>query len=727
MSTPTETVSNPFDGAVACRNCRSSNSPTRRFCASCGESLYEPCPQCQTEVASQEKFCGACGTNVVEAVGTLAQALEERLRQACERQKNHRFNDALAILSEVAGTSDRRFASLASKARQLMEQFAADHESLSDDFERIAAEARDDLTRFQYDQACERLAAIPEAARAPAIQELFDEARSKRKELLELSAEIRRDLAEKRQLELFPKLERLLTLKPDHAQAKVIGEKLRDAVCQAAKKKLVVHQYESASALLESISAFARDKESEKLRDWARELAALKTDIELSPTLNGPLVGLLERFVKLMPSDPAMPGLLAEARQQLTRPPADRRQGEHCRGNSPSRTWIGTPVSRWSHLLRCDIAPEATQTLAEHSGAFVTAFGLALQARQLGAVDLSLLPKEKGGLLSSLSLSLRKPQPKAGWGIDLSGTAVKAIKLAADMTDGRVRIEAAVYLPHSKPLSQIGDSLLEAEAIGATLRKFHEMHPPGKEKDRRDRTAIGISGTRTLGRFFDLPPAPAKKIPEMVQFEIKHQVPIAAADLCWGYKILREAEGKNADENSRHILLVAVRDFHVQERLAHFKSAEIPVDIVTAEPLAIHNAAAYELLADDVASVQAVPPSVSTLDVGADGCNLVVSSLDGVWFRSSGPGGNEFTRSLVKKCQLTASVAEELKKAPQKAQRFYEFGETIAPLLARLADETERSLTLFRKAFPERTVDALYLAGGAAATHGLLRQLVHGR
>src|SRR4051794_26632125 len=48
-------------GAVQCTKCEMENRAGRKFCASCGAELLEPCPHCSFPNQSGERYCGGCG------------------------------------------------------------------------------------------------------------------------------------------------------------------------------------------------------------------------------------------------------------------------------------------------------------------------------------------------------------------------------------------------------------------------------------------------------------------------------------------------------------------------------------------------------------------------------------------------------------------------------------------------------------------------------------------
>ncbi len=723
--------------AISCRECNTENSSNRRFCGDCGAPLFEACPQCAAEVAASEKFCGSCGTNLRDRRRKQETELENELEQAEQLQRTHRFEQAAQRLRKVAVVEDPQLERFAAEAVSRLEQYAQQRRTLEEKAQRRLEKSRQLLDSYAYESAFEKLDGIPEGLRTKEIREALEEARYKKNELLTLGGEIRDAIAQNRKFELLPKIERLLALKPDHAQAREMAEQLRDQLCHVAKKKLAAHSYDEARTMLESIPNFIRNTDVEALVERTMELAALATDVRLSPVADDTLVALAEKLVKLSPQDATAAKQLAEMKQRRATPPSERRLAYSPWGTIPRRTLLGLPIELLGHVTRCDFAsPETEAALRAHPGEFFVAFGLALQGRQQAAVALDLLPPpERSGFLGvSFSLTRKKSQPKGAWGLDLGPTGLKAIRLAADPNGDRVRITDVVHLPHARPLNQAGDEASMSDLVTATLQRFRELHPPNKDKNARDSYMAALPGARTLGRFFDLPPVAAKKLPELVQYEAKHQVPIPLEELNWAYEVLEQVEGKAADENARHVLLVAAKHFHVKDRLTLFERAELPLDGLAAEPLALHNAVRYEL------GEELGTRKVAVMDIGSQGSNFVVTGANRVWFRTSGNGSDDFTSALVKQCQFTQAQAEEIKRTPQRAPRFYRSHEALQPQFVQMSSEVERSLSSVAKLFPERTpsqdslsnapgrsVDKLYLVGAGATTHGLLRYLIHGR
>jgi type IV pilus assembly protein PilM len=194
-------------------------------------------------------------------------------------------------------------------------------------------------------------------------------------------------------------------------------------------------------------------------------------------------------------------------------------------------------------------------------------------------------------------------------------------------------------------------------------------------------------------------------------------------ELNWGYHAIREGGEKPDYTKPPHIVLVAAKDFHLKERTQHFKSADIVVSAISADPVALHNAVHFEYLRGDFPADE----NIGFMDIGTEGSTFVISSKQDVWFRTTGNAGNDLTTCMVKRFQLTFQQAEELKRNPSKARRYNLYWEALHPLFVQFSSEIERSVGSFTKQFPGRSVKRLYLVGGGGLIHGLLRYLIHGR
>lgn len=317
-------------------------------------------------------------------------------------------------------------------------------------------------------------------------------------------------------------------------------------------------------------------------------------------------------------------------------------------------------------------------------------------------------------------------KPSGVWGIDIGQCALKALRL--EMIDGQPTATAFDYIEHPKILSQpdADPDALTREA----LDKFLSRNPLNK-----DVVAISVPGQSGLARFVKLPPVEEKKIPDIVKFEAKQQIPFPLEEVVWDYQRLSEKQemvGGFAMETE--IGLFAMKRDIVNRYLGHYQGVKAEVHLVQMAPLALANYAAYEVLrkrggdaaADDLSDL---PPGKKRkcavlLDIGTEGSNLIIT--DGakvIWQRPVPLGGNNFTRVLTKEMKLTFAKAEHLKRNAAKSPDLAQILKALRPVLTDFVGEVQRSLGYFTNTHRDAHVAFMVGLGSAFKLPGLQKYL----
>jgi len=720
-SLQTSAIAARISGAIDCPQCQRTNPPDRRFCSGCGQPLYQNCPKCRAECPIGERFCGACGADINAEVSDLAAEHQATFDRALARAAAHQYDEALESLRSVAAVTDRRFQSLAQRATAEISRWTSVQEQQ-------AAAAADALTRGRalydnqaYEQCQATLEKTPHLLRTDEHQALLDQACACRREVLELSGEIREATSQKRFGELLPKLARLLALMPRHAQARQLAEQLSEKLLASAKVRLSRHQYQEALDQLDRIPPVVRTPQADELYERASELYSLLSELQMAALADQNLLALAERLCQLAPDFPTAAKLRAQIVERAKTTPAETVLAAPNWAPIPQQLRLGAPVDALAYLTAVPATnANVERTLRDHPGQFFVAFGLALQAIGEAALDIDLSPRPAGKLLDKLSLlNMGKRPPTAAWGLDLSDTALKAIKLVREGKEGTLKIEAAEFILHTQPLHTPAAEQHRGTITAATLQAWLER--AGELK--LVKLCASVAGSRVLGRFCELPPMPARKVLEAVQYEARHQLPVALDSLCWSHAVLGGA-AKATDDQPRRIVIQAIRDSHVQDRIMAFKSLGLAIDAVQSECLALHNAMVYQFRTPTTDEPAA---AIAAVDVGVDSTNVVVSSRHSVWFRTFAHGGDAYARALTKALELTTDQAQSLKREPARAASYFKVQAAWQPLFVQLASEIERSLATHSKLFPEIPVGRIFGLGGGFATHGLLRHLRTGR
>src|SRR3954453_3390683 len=113
------------------------------------------------------------------------------------------------------------------------------------------------------------------------------------------------------------------------------------------------------------------------------------------------------------------------------------------------------------------------------------------------------------------------------WGIEIGQCALKALRLEA--VEGVVTATAFDYVEHPKILSQpdADPDELTREALQIFL---------SRNVLRGDTVAISAPGQSGLARVVKLPPVEEKKIPDIVRFEAKQQIPFNLDEVVWDFQ-----------------------------------------------------------------------------------------------------------------------------------------------------------------------------------------------
>ncbi len=315
--------------------------------------------------------------------------------------------------------------------------------------------------------------------------------------------------------------------------------------------------------------------------------------------------------------------------------------------------------------------------------------------------------------------------PIGVWGIDIGQCALKALRM--EVIDGKPTATGYDYIEHAKILSQ-PDADPEALTREA-LEKFFSRNPIGK-----DEIAISIPGQSGLVRFVKLPPVEEKKVPDIVKFEAKQQIPFPLEEVVWDFQKIGGGETVGGFAMETEIGLFAMKRDIISKHLGHYVGTGGEVHYVQMAPLALCNFATYELLrkgGPDAPAEEAAEDTprgkkrcVVVLDIGTDSSNLIIT--DGgkiIWQRPVPLGGSHFTRALTKEMKLTFAKAEHLKRNAAKSPDLAQILRALRPVLTEFVGEVQRSLGFFTNTHRDAHIAYLVGLGSAFKLPGLQKYL----
>jgi type IV pilus assembly protein PilM len=299
------------------------------------------------------------------------------------------------------------------------------------------------------------------------------------------------------------------------------------------------------------------------------------------------------------------------------------------------------------------------------------------------------------------------------WGIDIGKCALKALRCRAATDPRTLLAEAFEYIEYPMILTQP-----EADAnelIRVALEELLSRHDL-----RGDTVAVSVPGHLGLSKFIKLPPIEAKKIPDIVKYEARQQIPFPLEQVVWRWQRLAGGFEESGFVIDSEVALFAMKREQVFKALAPLTDAGIRVDVMQLAPIALANMALFDQIGDVSAyDPDDPPPSIVLVSMGVDSTDLVITNGHRIWQRNMPIGGSSFTKSLVQGMKLTFARAETLKRNAVKAEDPKLVFKTMRPVFNEFAGELQRSLNYFTGTDRTAKIGKVLLMGDATKLRGL--------
>lgn len=310
---------------------------------------------------------------------------------------------------------------------------------------------------------------------------------------------------------------------------------------------------------------------------------------------------------------------------------------------------------------------------------------------------------------------------QAAWGIDIGLYALKALRCrAAD--DGTQRIVAVAFdfIEFPKPLCEPGVD--PVASIKDALKMFLS-----RNRVKGDKVAVSVPGQAGLARFIKLPPVESKKIPDIVRYEARQQIPFPLDEVVWDYQQMGAGGDTDGFALDCEVGIFAMKRDQVNKALQPFIDANVEVDVVQLTPIALYNMLAFDQLRDlpppEQFDPENPPESTVLLSVGTETTDFVVTNGYKMWQRNLPVGGNHFTKALVKELKINYETAEHLKRNAAKAQDPKALFQAMRPVFSDLQNEVEKSLKFYSNFDKTAKIGKIVAAGNAVKLPGLQRYL----
>jgi len=299
------------------------------------------------------------------------------------------------------------------------------------------------------------------------------------------------------------------------------------------------------------------------------------------------------------------------------------------------------------------------------------------------------------------------------WGIDIGKCALKAVRCQPSSDPRKITADAFDYVEYPMLLTQ--PEADPVELVRAALAEF-----VGRNKLKGTRVAIAVPGQSGLSKFIKLPPIEAKKIPDIVKYEARQQIPFPLEQVVWDWQRLPGGLEEGGFVIDAEVAVFAMKREQVFKALTPLTQAGIEVDVVQLSPVALANMVMFDQLPDPATVDPEKPPaSIVLVSMGVDSTDLVVTNGMRIWQRSMPIGGSNFTKSLVQGMKLTFAKAEHLKRNAVRAEDPKMVFKVMRPVFNEFAAELQRSLNYFTGSDRTATIGKVLLLGNATRLRGL--------
>ena len=300
------------------------------------------------------------------------------------------------------------------------------------------------------------------------------------------------------------------------------------------------------------------------------------------------------------------------------------------------------------------------------------------------------------------------------WGIDIGKCALKALRCRMSPTDPRKLVaEGYDYIEYPMMLTQP-----EADPVALVQAALVEFM--GRNDLTGERVAVAVPGQAGLSKFIKLPPIEAKKIPDIVKYEARQQIPFPLEQVAWDWQRLAGGMEESGFVIDAEVALFAMKREQVYKTLTPLLEAGIEVDVLQLSPIALANMVMFDQLPDPKAIDPDKPPaSIVLVCMGVDSTDVVMTNGLKIQQRSMPIGGSTFTKALVKDLKLTFGKAEHLKRNAVRAEDPKAVFKAMRPVFGEFAAELQRSLNYFTGADRTATIGKVLLLGNATKLRGL--------
>ncbi len=290
-------------------------------------------------------------------------------------------------------------------------------------------------------------------------------------------------------------------------------------------------------------------------------------------------------------------------------------------------------------------------------------------------------------------------------GIDISSTTVKLLELSESNGGYRVEAYSVASLPQGavfeKNINNVGEVATAIQSV---------MH---QSRSRATEVVAAVSGSSVINKVIAMPAGLTdEELETQIALEADQYIPYPLEEVALDFEIQGPTPGR---DDQVDVLLAACRRETIDSRVEALELAGLTPKVIDVEAYSMERA--YEL----IRPIAGVDPAatVAVVDIGATMTTLsVLNQGANTYTREQTFGGKQLTDEIMRRYGLPLREAGLAKKQGGLPDGYEE--EVLTPFKEAVVQQVGRSLQFFYSSSSFNSVDHIFLAGGVAATDGLV-------
>ncbi|MGA1865634.1 MAG: type IV pilus assembly protein PilM, partial [bacterium] len=285
-------------------------------------------------------------------------------------------------------------------------------------------------------------------------------------------------------------------------------------------------------------------------------------------------------------------------------------------------------------------------------------------------------------------------------GLDIGSDSIKLAEVRIKGESGQLLYYRIIPVSHLKGRSLEEKSTEISEILRSSLKN-------------RDKVPIftAVSGSDVIIKSFNISRLSGAKLRNAIFWASKKYVPFPLEEAYFDYRVIGDIEER--DIKKKEVMVVAAARQLIHSTLSIFEKSRLNISGITVTPFALWNF---------LKSIKTDLSNIALIDIGAENTTIAVFQNSSLKFaREIVTSGYSITDSIASSTSLSFEEAERLKKEYGLSKKAVPDGldTAVIPVVERLINEIQRSLSFYKDKHPEFTLEKIYLTGGTARLKGL--------